>query len=592
MSKSWAYSRQQLLLALAILLLLAVPALLPSFLIPVAITVFIYASLALGWNIVMGYTGQLSLAQTLFIGAGVYTPALLFINYKISPWLGMWAGALIAVALAVFIGYVCFRYKVKGVYFSLVSIAFSQIGLAFVTTFKVLGGAHELFWPITGAAADFQFSSSAPFYYIGLAMLGAMTFFAYFLRQTRTGYYFFAIRDNEEAAQAIGIDTMKYKIIALALSAFLTSVAGTYWVQYLGVAIAREQMGLGILILLILCALIGGLGTVFGPILGALFVVILGTLLRLYLPMIPGGANVMIYAALLILAILFMPQGIAGLLEKRFTRRGRTAAASETRPSIATVASSAAFLPAKKTSTSPLLKVDQLQKNFGGLRAVSDLSFQINPGEIVGLIGPNGAGKTTLFNLVSGFFPPASGEIVFDGKKLNGLRPDEICRLGLVRTFQTANPFSNLTVVDNVMLGAFVHCQKLSPAKEKAMHILDAVGMAHRASVPAKDLTFAEQRRLEFARALATDPALILLDESMAGLTPTETKQAIDLILRCRESGITFLIVEHVMPVIMTLAERVIVMNLGENMAQGTPQEIARNRQVIEAYLGEEALVA
>ena len=590
MSKLWACYRQQFLLALVIVLLLLVPALLPSFLIPVAITVFIYASLALGWNIVMGYTGQLSLAQTLFIGAGAYTPALLFINFKISPWLGMWAGAVVAVALAVFIGYVCFRYRVKGIYFSLVSIAFSQIGLAFVTTFKVLGGAHELFWPITRAAADFQFTGDVPFYYIGLVMLGAMTFFAYLLRRTRTGYYFFAIRDNEEAAQAIGINTTKYKIIALALSAFLTSIAGTYWVQYLGMAIAREQMGLDILILLILCALIGGLGSIFGPILGALFVVILGTLLRWYLPMIPGGANVMIYAALLILAILFMPQGIAGLLGRRFARWGK--AASATGPATASVTSQPSFSTVKKAGASQLLQVERLQKSFGGLMAVNDLSFQINSGEIVGLIGPNGAGKTTLFNLISGFLPAASGEIVFDGKKLNGLRPDEICRLGLVRTFQTANPFSNLTVVDNVMLGAFVHCQKLSLAREKAMHILDTVGMAHRASVPARDLTFAEQRRLEIARALATEPTLILLDESMAGLTPTEMNQAIELILRFRESGITFLIVEHIMPIIMTLAERVIVMNLGENMAQGTPREIAENRQVIEAYLGEEALIA
>lgn len=588
MSKLWTRYRLQSLLALAILLCVLLPAIVPSFLLPIAITVFIYASLALGWNIVMGYAGQLSLAQTLFVGAGAYTPALLYINFRISPWLGMCAGALIAVALAAFIGYLCFRYKVKGIYFSLVSIAFSQIGMAFVTSFKVLGGAHELFWKITRDPADFQFKGDVPFYYIGLVMLGAMTFFAYFLKRTRTGYYFFAIRDNEPAAQAIGIDTTKYKIIALALSAFLTAIAGTFWVQYLGVVIAREQMGLDILILLILCALLGGLGTVFGPILGAFSVVAVGTLLRWYLPTIPGGGNVAIYAGLLIVAILFMPEGIAGLLGKRFAKWGK--AASESRGTA--ISSAPAFATVKKERTPQLLRVERLQKTFGGLVAVNDLSFQINSGEIVGLIGPNGAGKTTLFNLMTGFVPPGSGEVVFDGKKLNGLRPDEICRLGLVRTFQTANPFSNLTAVENVMLGAFVHCRKRSLAREKAMHFLDQVGMAQRGSVMAKDLTFAEQRRLEIARALATDPALILLDESMAGLTPTEIKQAVELILRFRDAGITFLIVEHIMPVIMSLAERVIVMNLGENMAQGTPREILQNREVIVAYLGEEALVA
>ncbi len=588
MNELWIRHRQHFLVALAVLLLVPVPVLLPSFLIPVVITAFIYASLALGWNIVMGYAGQLSLAQTLFVGAGAYTPALLFINFRISPWLGMAAGAVIAVALAVFIGYICFRYKVKGIYFSLVSIAFSQIGMAFVTSFKVLGGAHELFWKITKNPADFQFSGDVPFYYIGLAMLGAMTFFAYFLKRTRTGYYFFAIRDNEAAAQAIGIDITKYKIIALSLSALLTSIAATYWVQYLGMVIAREQMGLGILIMLILCALLGGLGSVMGPILGAFFVVALGTLLRWYLPMIPGGANVTIYSALLIVAILFMPQGIAGLLGRRFAKSSKGTPEIR-RPALA---SALVFSAVEKQRASELLKVERLQKSFGGLRAVHDLSFQVNSGEIVALIGPNGAGKTTLFNLITGFFSPGSGEIIFDGKKVNGLRPDEICRLGLVRTFQTANPFSNLSVLDNVMLGAYVRCRKTSLAREKAIHTLEAVGMAHRGCVLARDLTFAEQRRLEFARALATDPALILLDESMAGLTPTETRQAVELILRFRDAGITFLIVEHIMPVIMSLAERVIVMNLGENMAQGTPREIVQNRQVIEAYLGEEALIA
>lgn len=587
MSHLWIRYRQQSLVALAILLFVLLPAMVPSFLLPIAITIFIYASLALGWNIVMGYAGQLSLAQTLFVGAGAYTPVLLFINFKISPWLGMFAGALVAVSFAVFIGYLCFRYKVKGIYFSLVSIAFSQIGMAFVTSFKVLGGAHELFWKITRNPADFQFKGDLPFYYIGLAMLGAMTFFAYLLKRTRTGYYFFAIRDNEMAAQAIGIDTTQYKIIALALSALLTAIASTFWVQYVGVVIAREQMGLDILILLILCALLGGLGSVFGPILGAFFVVAVGTLLRWYLPTIPGGGNVAIYAALLIVAILFMPEGIAGLFGRRFARGKCAPEPFGTAPSSAPVIS-----VVKKEGGPQLLRVDRLQKTFGGLTAINDLSFHINSGEIVGLIGPNGAGKTTLFNLMTGFFPPGSGEIVFDGKKLNDLRPDEICRLGLVRTFQTANPFSNLTAVENVMLGAFVHCRKRSLAREKAMHILAEVGMAQRGSVLARDLTFAEQRRLEIARALATDPALILLDESMAGLTPTEIKQAVELIQRFRAAGITFLIVEHIMPVIMSLAERVIVMNLGENMAQGTPREILQNREVIEAYLGEEALVA
>lgn len=586
-----ARHRRGLFAALVVPFFLLVPIILPSFWIPVVITFFIYASLALGWNVIMGYAGQLCLAQTLFIGAGVYTPALLFIHFRVSPWLGMWAGAILAVVLGAFIGYLCFRYKVKGVYFALVSIAFSQIGLAFVATFKFLGGTHELFWPITKAARDFQFTSNVPFYYIGLIMLGSMTLSTLLLRKTKTGYYFFAIRENEDAAQAIGIDTMRYKIMALALSAFLTAIAGTYWVQYLGMAIARDQMGLPILIILILCALIGGLGAAFGPVLGALFVVLLSTALRWYLPLIPG-MNIMIYSLLLILAILYMPKGIAGLLEKRFALGRGTTPSPVGEEKVATDRSSG-FVPSQKRGESPcLLRVEQLTKNFGGLMAVNNFSLEVNSGEVVGLIGPNGAGKTTVFNLISGFIAPVAGQITFDGEKLSGMRPDEICRLGLVRTFQIVRPFSNLTVAENVMLGAFVHYAKTSLAREKAINVLRVVRMVDKANVLAKDLTLAEQRRLEIARALATEPKLILLDESMAGLTPTETKEAIELVHRLREGGITFLVVEHVMPIIMTLADRIIVMHLGERMAEGTPEEITKNQRVIEAYLGEEALLA
>jgi branched-chain amino acid transport system permease protein len=557
----------------------------------VVITVFIYAMLALGWNVIMGYSGQLSLAQTLFIGAGVYTPVLLYINFQISPWLGMWVGAIVSVALGIFIGYICFRYKVKGVYFGLVSIALSQIGLAFVTSFKVLGGAHELFWPVTGSPMHFQFKSNVPYYYIGLVMLGGMMFLTMRLRRMKTGYYFFAIRENEEAAQAVGIATMKYKIAALSLSAFLTAIAGTFWVQYLGMAIARDQMGLGILIVLILCALIGGLGTVFGPLLGALFIVIISTLLRWYIPMIPG-LNVFIYALLLVLAILYMPEGIAGVLGRRFTVKQRRASLPVEKDRLTTEILSDMLPIREEARGTRLLQVNKAQISFGRLMAVHDFSIEVNSGEIVGLIGPNGAGKTTLFNLITGFFVPEEGEIIFKEKKVNGMRPDEICHFGIVRTFQKVKPFLNLTVTENVMLGAFARYSRFSLAREKAISTLKAVGMAHNADALAKDLTLSEQRRLEIARALATEPRLILLDESMAGLTPTEIKEAIDLILQIRESGITFLVVEHVMPIIMNLAERIVVMHLGGNLAGGTPEEIAKNQQVVEAYLGNEALSA
>jgi len=556
------------------------------------ITFFLYACLALGWNVIMGYAGQISLAQTLFIGAGVYAPALLFMYFGISPWLGMWAGVFIAVALGAFIGYLSFRYKVKGGYFALISIAFGQIGVAIVLTYKFLGGGQELvFKPITNAAIDFQFATNTPFYYIGLIILGGMILYTIHLKGSKLGYYLMAMRENEDAAQAIGVHTTKYKTYALMISAVLTAIAGTYWAQYLGMAVVREQMGLGILIVLVLCAQIGGLGTVFGPVLGALLVVMIMTGVRWYLPLFPG-MNVVIYSFLLILAIVFMPRGVIALFSQGRTPKPKPALAE---PGAAEEASTflPSFLAPQRQDTSfPLLKIEGASKNFGGLMAVDNLSFEVASGEIVGLIGPNGAGKTTAFNLITGFYEPVAGEIVFDNKRLNGKRPDQTCRLGVVRTFQIVHPFSGLTTVENVMLGAFSKYNNTSEAKEKALNILRVTGMVDKAEVPAQSLTLALQRRLEIARALATEPKLILLDESMAGLTPTEMKEAIELIRKLREGGITFLVVEHVMPIIMNLAERIVVMNMGQNMAEGTPEEIANNKEVIEAYLGEEAIIA
>jgi ABC-type branched-subunit amino acid transport system ATPase component len=356
-------------------------------------------------------------------------------------------------------------------------------------------------------------------------------------------------------------------------------------------AVVREQMGLGILILLILCAQIGGLGTVFGPVLGALLVVFIMTGVRWYLPLFPG-MNVVIYSFGLMMAILFLPNGAIALFKRRGAKEPK-AVLTEAGGERVAAAFSPGFLASQEQETSsPLLKIEGASKNFGGLMAVDNFSLNVNSGEIVGLIGPNGAGKTTAFNIITGFYEPVAGEITFNGRRLNGMRPDQTCRLGLVRTFQIAHPFSTLTAVENVMLGAFVHYNKTSVAREKAMHILRVTGMADKADVPAKDLTLALQRRLEIARVLATEPRLILLDESMAGLTPTEMKEGIELIRNLRKGGITFLIVEHVMPIIMNLAERIVVMHLGQKMAEGTPEEVVKNKQVIEAYLGEEAFIA
>jgi branched-chain amino acid transport system ATP-binding protein len=232
------------------------------------------------------------------------------------------------------------------------------------------------------------------------------------------------------------------------------------------------------------------------------------------------------------------------------------------------------------------LVVRGLSKRFGGLRAVQDVSFTIQENETVALIGPNGAGKTTSFHLITGFHRPDSGSVLAYGREIVGLRPHDICAHGVARTFQVAKPFGAMTVLANVMTGAFLRDKHAAVARDKAREVIEFVGLSAREQTPAKDLTTIDQRRLEMARALATQPRLLLLDEVMAGLNPAEIDQAVGLIGKLSQRGLTIVIVEHVMRAIMAVARRIVVLDHGQKIAEGTPKEIVENPEVVRAYLG------
>jgi branched-chain amino acid transport system ATP-binding protein len=235
-----------------------------------------------------------------------------------------------------------------------------------------------------------------------------------------------------------------------------------------------------------------------------------------------------------------------------------------------------------------LLEVGGLSKRFGGLQAVRDLSFTLTRGEVLGLIGPNGAGKTTVFNLLSGFLVPDAGAIRFDDRPIVGLKPHTICHLGLCRTFQIVRPFPHLSVLDNVRVGALARHAGMRDAAARAQAVIERVGLAAKAAEPASGLTLADRKRLELARALATEPTLLLLDEVMAGLNPTEIEGLVALVRSINASGVSVLLIEHNMRAVMTLSHRIVVLNFGEKIVEGEPAAVANHPRVVEAYLGEE----
>ena len=244
------------------------------------------------------------------------------------------------------------------------------------------------------------------------------------------------------------------------------------------------------------------------------------------------------------------------------------------------------------SDATPILELDRVTKRFGGLTAVSSVSFTVPVGEILGIIGPNGAGKTTLFNVISGYYRPEEGRIRFAGHDVTGRAPHAICRLGLTRTFQLVKPFGNLSVIDNVMIGALTRLPTVGSARLEAERVVEACGLAAHATGQARTLPIGLRKRLEVARALATRPRLLLLDEVMAGLNPTELAGMVELIRRLHADGLTLIVIEHIMAAMMRLAQRIVVLHHGEAIAQGAPAAITQDRRVVDAYLGEEFVLA
>jgi len=582
---------------LAIVVFLAILPILPRnpFYEDIIVMIFFYGTMAAAWNLVGGFAGQISLGHTAFFGIGAYTSTLLSLNFALSPWLGMLIGAGLSVLVAIGIGIPCFR--LRSHFFALATIAFAEVLRLIASYWRDLTeGGVGLLIPFKPGIENFMFHSKIPYAYIGLAMMLLMILVSYIIRNSRFGFYLISLREDQDAAESLGVKTSRCKLIALIISVFFTSVIGTFYAQYLLFIDPFTVFSLHLSIELALFSIIGGLGTVIGPILGAFVLTPLDVLLRGWLGGISAGLNFIVYGVVLMVAVVYFPRGIAGWLGTWYEPFLAKLPGGKPPPTTEGFISSPALTagspnPEDKGMKSSLFEAQSLNKNFGGLAAVKDVSFRIEKGEILGLIGPNGAGKTTIFNLITGFLSADSGKVEFKGERITGLKPPhKVCLKHIGRTFQLVKPFKGMTVLENVMVGAFSRVKRTEEAKQEAIKVLDLIGLSGHGNSLASSLTIADRKRLELGRALATRPELLLLDEVVAGLNPRETEEIIGIIRAISNQGITLFVIEHVMKAIMTLSHRIIVLHHGEKIAEGTPEEISRDKRVIDAYLGEEYL--
>lgn len=545
----------------------------------------IFAVLGLSWNVLGGYCGVISFGHGAFFGVGSFTVAFLIIKFNISPWIGIPAGALAGALAGILIGIPTLR--LRGVHFALAMLAYPLI----LRRILDWAGFQEVILPrkVDQAIWFMQFTNARIFTFLAVFLLIVTLLISNRIETSRFGLALQAIKYNEPAAQASGIDIRRNKLLALILSSGIAAAAGGLYAVVLLVVVPGRVFGLDISAEAMVVTLFGGVGTLWGPLIGAAFLLPMGEALHFAFGHAIPGIHSIVYGIALITVVMLAPEGLYWYFRDRFGGARQIAAPpAPVAPPVFPRDDAAGTADAHE----PILTVRGLSKAFRGLKAVQDVSFEVPARIVYGIVGQNGAGKTSLFNLINGFIRADGGEVRLAGTAITGLRPDQIGRLGISRTFQVARPFPRLTALENVMAGAISTEPDDHIVEQQSREALAFFGLSHRADMLASELNNLEIRLLELARALAGRPKIMLLDETFAGLATEEIEILMAAIRRLPGRGVTVMIIEHTMHAMMQICDEMLVLDHGCVIAAGKPLDVTRQPQVIEAYLGKQWMLS